>query len=202
MIVVDTGPLYAAADIDDARHAACVAVFQGATEQLVVPVSVVIESSFLIERHLGPARLSNPAVDFVQACDQGRRGRECREDIDAGAGRRIGPGNRQVQRRLGRADVERLLAAYKGTPWPSSSPVSTSTAPRCSHISIATASLGGRRVPSSALRMSHGPQVSIATGSHSLAIGQRFRVNASTVGKALRRAEVQLRPRRGWASGK
>jgi len=47
-----------------------------------------------------------------------------------------------------------------------------------------------------------GPQVSIATGSHSLAIGQRFRVNASTVGKALRRAEVQLRPRRGWASGK
>jgi len=113
VIVVDTGPLYAAADIDDARHAACVAVFQGATEQLVVPVSVVIESSFLIERHLGPARLSNPAVDFVQACDQGRRGRECREDIDAGAGRRIGPGNRQVQRRLGRADVERLIAAYK-----------------------------------------------------------------------------------------
>jgi hypothetical protein len=32
------------------------------------------------------------------------------------------------------------------------------------------------------------------------AIGQRFRVNASTVGKALRRADVQIRPRRGWAS--
>ena len=32
------------------------------------------------------------------------------------------------------------------------------------------------------------------------AIGHGFGVNASTVGKALRRADVQIRPRRGWAS--
>ncbi len=44
MIVVDTGPLYAA----------CVAEFENATEQLVVLVSVLIETSFLIERNLGP----------------------------------------------------------------------------------------------------------------------------------------------------
>ena len=32
------------------------------------------------------------------------------------------------------------------------------------------------------------------------AIGHRFGVTASTVGKALRRANVQIRPRRGWVS--
>jgi transposase len=32
------------------------------------------------------------------------------------------------------------------------------------------------------------------------AIGHRFGVNASTVGKALRRVDVQIRPRRGRAS--
>jgi len=53
MIVVDTGPLYAAVDTSDSRHRACVAVFEETSEQLVVPVSVVIETCFLIERHLG-----------------------------------------------------------------------------------------------------------------------------------------------------
>jgi hypothetical protein len=55
VIIVDTGPLYAAADGSDAHHDAGVMVFEHTTEQLVVPVSVVIETSFLIERHLGPA---------------------------------------------------------------------------------------------------------------------------------------------------
>lgn len=54
MIVVDTGPLYAAADTSDAHHPACAALFTNPTDQLIVPVSVVIEASFLIERHLGP----------------------------------------------------------------------------------------------------------------------------------------------------
>lgn len=55
MIVIDTGPLYAAADASDRHHAACSALFANMAEQLVVPVSVVVETSFLIERHLGPA---------------------------------------------------------------------------------------------------------------------------------------------------
>jgi uncharacterized protein len=54
MIVVDTGPLYAAADTSDSHHQECVSAFEEATDQLVVPVSVVIETCFLIERHLGP----------------------------------------------------------------------------------------------------------------------------------------------------
>lgn len=54
MIVADTGPLYAAADASDAHHAACAAVFRDPPDRLVVPVSVIVETSFLIERHLGP----------------------------------------------------------------------------------------------------------------------------------------------------
>jgi predicted nucleic acid-binding protein len=54
MIIVDTGPLYAAADTSDSHHRACVAALEETSEQLVVPVSVMIESCFLIERHLGP----------------------------------------------------------------------------------------------------------------------------------------------------
>jgi predicted nucleic acid-binding protein len=54
MIVVDTGPLYAAADASDAHHAACSALFSNPGDRFVVPVSVVVETSFLIERHLGP----------------------------------------------------------------------------------------------------------------------------------------------------
>jgi len=54
VIVVDTGPLYAAADASDAHHAACAALFSNLTDGFVVPVSVVVETSFLIERHLGP----------------------------------------------------------------------------------------------------------------------------------------------------
>ena len=55
MILVDTGPLYAAADASDAHHTACAAVFRDPPDRLVVPVSVVVETSFLVERHLGPA---------------------------------------------------------------------------------------------------------------------------------------------------
>jgi hypothetical protein len=54
VIVVDTGPLYAAADSTDAHHTACAALFISPPDRLVIPVSVVVEASFLIERHLGP----------------------------------------------------------------------------------------------------------------------------------------------------
>ena len=52
MIIVDTGPLYAAVDASDDHHAACAQLFERPPDHLVVPVGVVIETSFLIERHL------------------------------------------------------------------------------------------------------------------------------------------------------
>ncbi len=54
MIVVDSGPLYAAADLRDAHNDACVAFFETAPGPLLVPASVVIETGYLIEKWLGP----------------------------------------------------------------------------------------------------------------------------------------------------
>ena len=55
MIVCDTGPLYAAADSSDAHHDECSDLLNGLPRPLVVPISVVIETSYLIEHRLGPA---------------------------------------------------------------------------------------------------------------------------------------------------
>lgn len=51
--VVDTGPLYAAADLDDADHAASVEALQRPDLELVVPVLVVAEVTYLIGTRLG-----------------------------------------------------------------------------------------------------------------------------------------------------
>jgi len=55
VIVCDTGPLYAAADSSDAHHDECSDLLNGLPRPLVVPISVVIETSCLIEHRLGPA---------------------------------------------------------------------------------------------------------------------------------------------------
>jgi hypothetical protein len=131
-------------------------------------------------------RLSNPAGDFAHACDQGRRGRERRKNDDAGAAWRIRPGNRQVQRRLGRADVEQLIAAYE-----EGNPVAQLVARFNVNRTTVLAHLDRHGVP----RRQTAPKLSATDiaraadlyrdGLSLAAIGQRFRVNASTVGKAL-----------------
>ena len=54
MIVCDTGPRHAAADSSDTHHHTCSELLSGLPRLLVVPISVVIETSFLIEHRLGP----------------------------------------------------------------------------------------------------------------------------------------------------
>jgi predicted nucleic acid-binding protein len=54
LAVVDTGPLYASLDRDDADHEACVAALQRPDLQLVIPVLVVAETSYLAGTRLGP----------------------------------------------------------------------------------------------------------------------------------------------------
>jgi predicted nucleic acid-binding protein len=54
MIVVDTGPLVAAADADDKHHDACSRLLLTSPETLIVPVAVVVEVGYLLERNLGP----------------------------------------------------------------------------------------------------------------------------------------------------
>jgi len=53
MILVDTGPLVAAADADDANHERCVAFLAGAPRPLLVAASVIPEVCYLLARYLG-----------------------------------------------------------------------------------------------------------------------------------------------------
>lgn len=55
LVVVDTGPLYAAADLDDAEHDACLAALEAEDHELLIPALVVAEASYLIGTRLGPS---------------------------------------------------------------------------------------------------------------------------------------------------
>jgi uncharacterized protein len=54
LAVVDAGPLYAAADADDADHAASVDALVDTSLRLVVPAMVVAEATYFVGRRLGP----------------------------------------------------------------------------------------------------------------------------------------------------
>ena len=54
LAVVDAGPLYAAADADDADHGAAVAALSDRELRLVVPALVIAEATYFVGRHLGP----------------------------------------------------------------------------------------------------------------------------------------------------
>ena len=54
MLVVDTGPLVATADTDDANHAACRALLEGHDGPLVTTALVIAEAAYLIDRQIGP----------------------------------------------------------------------------------------------------------------------------------------------------
>lgn len=53
IVVVDAGPLYAAADVDDRHHARCAAFLADHPGPLVVPQLVVAEVAHLLGRRLG-----------------------------------------------------------------------------------------------------------------------------------------------------
>ncbi len=54
MIVVDTGVLYASVDTTDDYHQSSADLLRASPGPLIVPIAVVVETSFLVERHLGP----------------------------------------------------------------------------------------------------------------------------------------------------
>jgi uncharacterized protein len=55
LAVVDTGPLLAAAAINDANHAASIAVLSRTDLSLVIPTMVAAETAYMIGNLLGPA---------------------------------------------------------------------------------------------------------------------------------------------------
>jgi predicted nucleic acid-binding protein len=52
--VVDTGPLYATIDTNDAHHVRSLEVLQRGRYELIVPAMVVAEVSYLVGERLGP----------------------------------------------------------------------------------------------------------------------------------------------------
>jgi len=53
MVLVDTGILYAMADVDDAWHKPAKGFLESAKEVLVVPITVLPEVCYLLNTHLG-----------------------------------------------------------------------------------------------------------------------------------------------------
>jgi predicted nucleic acid-binding protein len=53
LVVVDTGPLYAAVDEDDADHVRCRAALEQPGRRLIIPTMVVAEATYLIGTRLG-----------------------------------------------------------------------------------------------------------------------------------------------------
>lgn len=67
MIIVDTGPLVAALDADDADHRRCLELLEGARGPLLVPGPVLTEVCWLLERERG----SNAEAAFLDALAAG-----------------------------------------------------------------------------------------------------------------------------------
>jgi predicted nucleic acid-binding protein len=55
LVVVDTGPLYAVVDEDDADHGRCRAALEAPGHHLISPAMVVAEATYLVGTRLGAA---------------------------------------------------------------------------------------------------------------------------------------------------
>jgi predicted nucleic acid-binding protein len=53
VLVLDTGPLFAALDIDDQDHDRCAGLVQSAREELVIPAPVLVELDDFVRKLLG-----------------------------------------------------------------------------------------------------------------------------------------------------
>lgn len=51
-LILDTGPLYASLDRDDADHVACRRLIEGSTEELIVPAPVLVEVDYWINARM------------------------------------------------------------------------------------------------------------------------------------------------------
>jgi hypothetical protein len=56
-LILDTGPLYASLDRDDASYRGCRHLIEDATEPLVIPAPVLVEVDYWIHQRLHPGIL-------------------------------------------------------------------------------------------------------------------------------------------------
>ncbi len=145
-----------------------------------------------------------PAVSFARVCDHGIRDLGCQGDVDTGArsaDRRTGHHNHHAQHRLRRADIERLIAAYEE---------GNSLAQLVARFKVHSTTVLAHLEPNGVPRRPTGPKRSDEDVVDAAdlyrdelllaAVGHRFRVDPGTVVKAVRKAGVQIRPRRDWVS--
>lgn len=66
MLIVDTGPLVAVADVDDADHDACDELLDTDPGPLVTTALVIAEAGFLIDRQVGPEGEAALVADVVE----------------------------------------------------------------------------------------------------------------------------------------
>ena len=64
-LILDTGPLYATLDRDDAAYSACRRLVDAANEPLVVPAPVLVEVDYWIQQRLYPSVLT-ALLDDIQ----------------------------------------------------------------------------------------------------------------------------------------
>ena len=81
--IVDTGPLVAAADRADKHHTVCAELLRRLIEQrerLIVPVTVMVEVCWLLEKYQGP----NAEAQFLDLINNSvfELAGLCREDVD------------------------------------------------------------------------------------------------------------------------
>jgi DNA-binding CsgD family transcriptional regulator len=144
-------------------------------------------------------RLSNPDKDFVQVSDKEVRDLGRRGDLEVECVRQLAAANRQTQIRLGPADIERLIAAYAE---------GNSVLQLAARFNIHRTTVLAHLDRNGVLRRRSGPKLSdedayeaailYRDGLSLKAIGVRFLVAPDTIGKAIRRMGVKIRPRRGW----
>jgi predicted nucleic acid-binding protein len=99
-LVLDTGPLYASLDRDDADYAACRRLIEEASEPLVIPAPVLVEVDYLIGTRLSPGVLVALLDDIALGAYQV-------EDLTAADYQRIG----QLVDRYADADIGFVDAA-------------------------------------------------------------------------------------------
>jgi predicted nucleic acid-binding protein len=78
VIVLDTNVVVSAADTDEPRHGACAELLRRHRAELVLPTTVVVESSWFIEDRLGPGA----EAKFLRSVTSGELRRQDLTDTD------------------------------------------------------------------------------------------------------------------------
>jgi len=64
-LVLDTGPLLAALDVDEDHHARCKSLLENSREELIIPAPVLVELDHMIRARLSPTVMIRVLDDII-----------------------------------------------------------------------------------------------------------------------------------------